>query len=135
MICLPVCLTLWGVDMDSFKLIVAGGRDFDDYDRMQLVLFSLGDYYLKDVAVSFVSGMARGADELGHQFAKEFNVVCDEYPADWDTYGTTTGYMHNKDLSDHADGLVAFFDGQDIQTKQLIELMKSQNKFVHVVTY
>ena len=52
-----------------FKLIIAGGRDFNNYDGMSKCL----DRLLKNINdnIEIVCGMARGADRLGERYAKE----------------------------------------------------------------
>jgi len=121
--------------MNDFKLIVAGGRDFEDYTTMQLVLLGLGDHALAEVSVSIVSGMARGADRLGVLFAEEYHVPLIKFPADWDTYGKRAGFIRNDAMSKAADGLVAFWDQKSRGTAHMIQTMKKLGKFVHVVHY
>ena len=121
--------------MPEFKLIVAGGRDFDDYDRMSLVLYCLADHALADKEVSIVSGMARGADQLAYEFAAENDILCHEFPAAWDVYGKRAGYIRNAEMAKVADGLVAFWDGVSKGTKNMIETMQKMGKWVHVIEY
>lgn len=51
-----------------FKVIVAGGRDFNNYKGLSDSL----DYLLKNINddIQIVCGMARGADRLGERYAK-----------------------------------------------------------------
>lgn len=121
--------------MQDFKLIVAGGRDFDDYTTMQLVLLGLGDHALADVSVSIVSGMAPGADRLGALFAEEYHVPLHKFPAHWDTYGKRAGFIRNEEMSRAAHGLVAFWDKRSRGTAHMIKTMQAQGKFVHIVNY
>lgn len=120
---------------NEFKLIVAGGRDFNNYAHVCKALTRLAEENYFDKAVSIVSGMARGADALGHRFAIEKNVVVYEFPADWDKYGKRAGFMRNEDMGRFSDGLVAFWDGQSRGTKHMIDFMKSLNKPVHTIPY
>jgi len=47
-----------------FKVIVAGSRNFDDYDFLKEKLLKLFyNFYPEDIEI--VSGTARGADQLG----------------------------------------------------------------------
>ena len=55
----------------EFKVIIAGGRDFNDFDMLK----SSVDKLLKNVDKSkndiiIVSGKAKGADSLGEKYAK-----------------------------------------------------------------
>lgn len=61
--------------MKELRIIIAGGRDFKDYNLLSSTIMQ----YLEDVddtgivsnpkQVKFISGTARGADSLGEQFA------------------------------------------------------------------
>lgn len=121
--------------MQEFKLIVAGGRDFNDYDYLSRVLYAMADVELADKAVSIVSGMARGADALGYRFAKEHDIVVYEFPADWESYGKYAGYYRNKQMGNFSDGLLAFWDGKSRGTKHMIEYMQGLGKPVQVAEY
>ena len=80
----------------EFKLIVAGGRDFNDAFVLETKLYDLANSELADKYVSIVSGMARGADALGYAFAKKSGIQCYEFYADWDKYGKRAGFMRNE---------------------------------------
>lgn len=123
--------------MKEFKLIVAGGRDFDNYSRLSKVVTDLAtspDLY-GSKSVSIVSGMARGADALGHRFALENNVTVHEFPADWNSFGKQAGFVRNEEMAHFSDALVAFWNGQSVGTKHMIEFMKKLNKPVYVINY
>lgn len=120
--------------MPEFKLIVAGGRDFADYDLLSKVIIDLAHGEYADKAISIVSGMARGADTLGYLFACKHNVVVYQFPAEWDKYGKQAGYMRNKDMGLFAYGLLAFWNGSR-GTAHMIQYMRSLNKPVHIVKY
>lgn len=118
----------------SFKLIVAGGRDYTDYEHLSRVLFAMADVELADKEVSIVSGMARGADALGHRFAIDNNVTVYEFPAECERFGKSAGYRRNESMGLFADGLLAFWNGSK-GTAHMIDYMKSLNKPVHIVNY
>ena len=120
---------------NEFKLIVAGGRDFNDAVLLERVLIALADVDYADMALSIVSGMARGADALGYQFAQANGVKCYEFPADWDTHGKRAGFIRNKQMGDFADGLLAFWDRKSRGTSDMISYMQSLTKPVHIVYY
>lgn len=119
----------------EFKLIVAGGRDFNDKDRLVKEIFSLANGELAERAVSIVSGMARGADRMAHTFADVNKVQCYEFPADWDTHGRAAGHIRNREMAEFADGLLAFWDGKSRGTQNMIETMRSMGKPVRVINY
>ena len=121
--------------MNEFKLIVAGGRDFDDYPTLVRVLNALADREYADKGISIVSGMARGADALGTKFAKEHEVMLYEFPANWNKYGKSAGYRRNEEMGNFADGLLAFWDKSSKGTEHMIKYMKSLGKPVHIIYY
>jgi hypothetical protein len=121
--------------MDELKLIVAGGRDFDDYDGLSTILNRLADDEFKDNSVSLVSGMAKGADALGYMFAHKNNVKVYEFHADWNRHGKRAGYLRNEEMGQFADALVAFWDGDSKGTKHMIDYMIELGKHVTVIEY
>lgn len=123
---------------NEFKLIVAGGRDFNNYDLLCNELMELADDPLKlgPYEVSIVSGMARGADALAVQFARTHGVKLYEMPADWNgPHGKGAGYARNVQMSRFADGLLAFWDGKSRGTRHMIDTMRNAGKFIHLITY
>lgn len=121
--------------MTEFKLIIAGGRDFDDAQRLRDELIYLATTTYQDRNVSVVSGMARGADKLGYVFAKRNSVKTYAFPAEWHRYGKTAGFKRNADMGRFADGLLAFWNGRSKGTKHMIDFMTHLGKPVHVVKY
>ena len=61
-----------------FKVIVAGGRGFNNYKGLSDSL----DYLLKNINddIQIVCGMARGADRLGERYAKEHGYQVIYFP-------------------------------------------------------
>ena len=118
----------------EFKLIVAGGRDFNNYTLLSDSIFYLAHNIYADKEVSIVSGMARGADNLGYTFAVNHNVKRYMFPANWDL-GKSAGYIRNKQMGDFSDGLLLFWDGTSRGSKHMLEYMKLLNKPIHIVNY
>jgi hypothetical protein len=108
------------------KVIIAGSRTFDDYD----LLFEKCSQILEDydsVAVEIVSGNARGADRLGERFAKEKGFALTLFPADWNKFGKSAGYIRNKEMAEYADILIVFWDGVSKGTEHMIDLAGKYN--------
>lgn len=121
--------------MTELKLIVAGGRDFNDYQMLVRELTTLAEGTYANRAISIVSGVARGADALGAHFAKEHNVKLYEFPAEWDRYGKLAGFIRNEQMGNFADALLAFWDGESSGTKNMIHFMRASGKPHHVFHY
>lgn len=117
------------------RIIVAGGRDFSDYDKMCSVLDPfIGEEVDK---VKIISGGAQGADKLGEKYAKESSMDLIIFPADWSKYGKSAGHIRNKQMAEYGDMLFAFWDGESRGTKNMIdEALKANNiKEVRVIKY
>lgn len=114
--------------MNEFKLIVAGGRDFRNKEALKTALETVAEYDLTNYLVSIVSGMARGADALGYQFAIDNSVAVYQFPAKWDIHGKAAGMIRNEEMGKFADGALIFWDGQSKGTKHMIKTMRALNK-------
>ena len=112
------------------KVIIAGSRNFNDYQFLEKEIDKL------DIEIdTIVSGCAKGADTLGIQYAVEHEIPIKCFPAEWDKYGKSAGFIRNKEMGDYADYLIAFWDGQSRGTKHMIDYMKMIGKHGKVFYY
>ena len=111
-----------------FRVIIAGGRDFDDYQLLKATMDKLLCNITDEITV--VCGQAKGADTLGEQYAMEKGYTIDYYPAQWKLYGKRAGYLRNEQMAQNADALAAFWNGESRGTKNTIELAKRYGKEV-----
>ncbi len=131
-----------------FKVIIAGGRDFDNYEKLvefcNKVLINKND-------IEVVCGMAGGADLLGKRYAIEKGLKVNEFPADWNNidvepcviktnkngnkYNTLAGHNRNKLMAENAEALMAFFDGKSKGTKNMIDLATEKGLKIKVFRY
>lgn len=116
-----------------FRVIIAGGRDFDDYQLLKATMDKLLCNITDEITV--VCGQAKGADTLGEQYAMEKGYAIDYYPAQWKLYGKRAGYLRNKQMAQNADALAAFWNGESRGTKHMIELAKRYGLKVRVKRY
>ena len=114
-------------------MIIAGGRDFNNYAGLSATMDKLLKNINDDIEV--VCGMAKGADRLGEQYAKENSYRVIYMPADWDADGKAAGYKRNIRMAEYANALVAFWDGQSSGTKHMIETAQKMRLDVRVVRY
>lgn len=119
----------------QFNLIVAGGRDYLDYKRMENVLFEFAEQHGEDYLINIVSGMSRGADRLAVQFCRNHGVQLIEMPADWNQYGKSAGYRRNTDMAAISQGLIAFWDKSSKGTQHMISTAQSNGLIVQVEYY
>ncbi len=117
-----------------FKVIIAGGRDFDNYELLKSTMDKLLSNKPKD-DICIVCGKARGADTLGEYYAKERGYQIDYYPAQWDKYGTSAGFMRNCEMARESDALVAFWDGASKGTRHMIDVARRYHLQVRVKRY
>ncbi len=115
------------------KVIIAGGRTFNDYNLMLNSVF-VNDSEIKTIQ-EVVSGTAGGADRLGERLAKEHGYKLTQFPANWDKFGKSAGYKRNEEMAKYADALIAFWDGQSKGTKHMIDLAKKHNLKIMVINY
>lgn len=122
--------------MKVFKVIIAGGREFSDYEKLK----ESCDKILKEkieegYEIKIVSGTANGADRLGERYAKEkgYGLLC--FPADWDTFGKRAGYIRNMEMADNADGCICFWDGVSRGTGHMIKIARSKNLELTIINY
>ncbi len=121
--------------MAQYKVIIAGGRHFNDYDLLK----EKCEYYLSQKMqtheVVIVSGHATGADSLGERFAAEHGLYCELHPADWEHNGRAAGPLRNAEMADVSDALIAFWDGISRGTKSMIDLATKKGLKVAIVKY
>ena len=114
------------------KVIIAGGRDFSNYEFLKMKC----DVVLHGKPiVEIVSGTANGADKLGERYSIEKGHQLTKFPAQWDKFGKSAGYKRNQQMADYADCLIAFWDGKSRGTKHMIDIAKSQGLTISVFQY
>ena len=125
--------------MKPIKLLVCGGRDFNDQRYVSQKLDQVcqergwwGEYgpISSPVPLCLIHGGARGADMCADYWGTADYLVIQVFPANWDKYGKAAGYIRNKEMLDqHPDLVVAFPGGKgtammvDIATKAGVEVV------------
>lgn len=114
----------------NIRLIVAGSRNFDDY---QLLTEQLDEISNKYNIIEIVSGTARGADTLGEVYAIGNNIPVKRFPADWNRYGKSAGYRRNEQMAQYADACICFSVDNSKGTEHMINLSKQYRLKLRVV--
>lgn len=109
------------------KTIIAGSRSITDYAVLLHALTEC-DWTVTEV----ISGGARGADQLGEQFARDFGVPLTVCPANWDRYGKRAGYVRNAEMASQAEALIALWDGKSKGTLDMIRKAVDQGLSVYI---
>jgi hypothetical protein len=137
----------------NFKVIIAGGRDFNN----KKLLFHKADLLLKEQIrkenkIIIVSGGANGADKLGEDYAEARGFYIKVYPANWDDitnkplseirtrrdgtkYWSKAGPERNIQMAKYGDALIAFWDGKSKGTNHMINIAKGKGLAVRVINY
>lgn len=114
------------------RVIIAGGRDFSNYKLLRQAC----DYMLsKAESIEIVSGTAGGADQLGEKYASERGYSIRRFPADWEKFGRAAGFKRNSEMSNYADCLIAFWDGESKGTRHMINTARKKNMQFEVIKY
>ena len=117
------------------KIIIAGGRDFNDY---QLLCKTMDALIVNLEEVEVVCGGAKGADSLGERWAKERGLSIKYFIPDWSpngVYDKSAGHKRNRAMGDYADCLVALWDGASKGTKGMIDYATKLGLKVRVIRY
>lgn len=133
-------------DKQELRIIIAGGRTFNDYDLLSIeasnlikALIDSGHFTETDIRI--ISGHAMGADKLGERFATESGFNLTIFPANWVRLGKSAGYIRNQTMADyakegdHVGVLIAFWNGKSRGTKHMIDIAEGSGLQVRVVRY
>jgi len=112
------------------KTIVAGGRDFTDFNFLSTILDKKANSITE-----IVCGGAKGADAMGKKWAELRNVPVKMFPADWKRYGRGAGPKRNTEMANYAEQLIAFWDGESKGTKHMINQAKKLGLEVQIINY
>ena len=119
------------------KCIIAGGRDFNDYERLKKVMDNC-PHEITEV----VCGKARGADSLGEKWALEKGIHVEYFIPDWESLGKRAGFVRNNNMAEYScdsgetEGLlVAFWDKNSKGTEHMIDIATNYGMIVKVVKY
>ena len=106
------------------KLIIAGGREFADYELLKKeCLAFIGDSKVECV----ISGMARGADRLGLTFACWMEYEIDKNYPNYEKYPKKIApLIRNTEMAKKGTHLIAFWDGKSTGTFDMITKSKRQ---------
>lgn len=96
---------------EGTRVLVCGGRNFMDGDCVTRVLDEFHASEKGPIGL-LIQGGASGADLLGMMWAKDNEVSCLTFEAEWGTYGRAAGPIRNKRmLKELEEGYVIAFPG------------------------
>lgn len=113
-------------------LIVAGSRNFNDYDLFTTELTKYTESLQKPIL--FISGGASsGADDLIIRWCLEKEQPCRKVLAEWQKYGKSAGYIRNTEMAKDATHLLAFYDGCSPGTKHMLNIAQAKNISINII--
>lgn len=117
-------------------MIVAGGRDYSNQNVVNYYIDRVRDVCdSRGLNLVIVCGMATGADTLGRNYAISNGLEVLEFPANWNRYGKSAGYIRNKEMGNIADSAIVFWDGRSKGSKLMIDIMHELKKPVIAISY
>lgn len=90
------------------KVLVCGGRDYEDWKTGFLVLNAIHE---KRRITHVIHGGANGADHLADLWARERRIPTTVFPANWNAHGKAAGPIRNKLMLLENPALVVAFPG------------------------
>ena len=119
------------------RLVIAGSRTFSDYPLLAQHADAICFECVEDIpeSITIISGGARGADALGEQYARLCNLPCERYPAEWDKYGKSAGYIRNEQMAKICTHILCFWDGQSRGTSHMISLAARYQRTLKIVRF
>lgn len=124
---------------DTIRLIIAGSRDFDDYELLEreanLYLSKIINGLDKSITelVEIVSGGARGADNLGERYAKEHKIPLKIFKADWEKHKKSAGYIRNEEMAKYSNYCIIFNIGRSKGSVHMENIAKKYNLGLKVI--
>ena len=117
------------------KLIIAGGRKFDNYTLLKSEVNKFIQFH-NDTNITVISGGATGADNLGERYARENNLILSRKNADWNKYGRAAGPIRNEEMAKEGTHLIAFWNGSKVRsgTYNMICIAQKYNLIYRVIT-
>jgi hypothetical protein len=109
------------------KTIIAGSRGIHSFSLVRQIIASCGW-----TPTLIISGGARGVDKLAEKYADLYNIPVKVFPADWNKYGNSAGYIRNKEMAEHAEALIAIWDGESKGTKHMINIAKKKGLICYI---
>lgn len=107
------------------KLAIIGSRTISNVD--------LGKYIPEGVT-EIVSGGARGVDTLAAAYARQHGLTLTEFRPDYGLFGRAAPLRRNNLIVNHADAVLAIWDGKSRGTMHAINFARKMGKKVYLVT-
>lgn len=84
--------------------------------------------YLPEGVTEIVSGGASGIDACAKEYARKYNIPLTEFLPEYNRYGRAAPLKRNEKIVDHADTVVALWDGRSKGTEFVIKYCRKIGK-------
>lgn len=108
------------------RIAIIGSRDYPDLEQVRRYVATLPP----DAII--LTGGAHGVDKVAEQEARRHGLQCAVFIAEWDAQGKIANLRRNREIVEHCDMLVAFWDGRSRGTAETIRLAEDMGKPVEV---
>lgn len=98
------------------KFAVTGSRSIVD----PLVVAYILDWYKSEIT-SVIHGGAKGVDSLAYQWAQKHQILVTVVLPDWQAHGKAADPIRNRTIVEHAEKVIAIWDGVSKGTKGTID--------------
>lgn len=109
--------------------IVCGGRDFSDLEHLETSLNHCRKWWK---LTRIITGGAKGADTLAHNWAARSGLSTLIIYADWDTHGKGAGFIRNREMLNQQPEVVIAFKGGN-GTENMIQITRQAGIPVFII--
>ena len=102
------------------KIAIVGSRN--------ITICNIGEYVSEGDEI--VSGGAEGVDRCAAEYANKHSLKLTEFLPQYNLYGHAAPIVRNKQIVDHADKVVAFWDGKSKGTLSVIKYAQKRARAV-----
>ena len=78
-------------NLDGLRILVTGGREFNNYSALALALTNLNP-------IEIIHGAAKGADTFAQKYALAHSITESKHPAQWEKHGKQAGFIRNEQM-------------------------------------
>lgn len=130
------------MEKEKFYLLIVGSRNHIFATNRCFNIFTecvdtlLQKQQDKEIVI-IQGGCSTGGDYLARNYALTKGYKLEEFPADWNKYGKSAGYIRNKQMHEYIAnyenrGVFAWWDGKSKGTAHSFELAKKYNNPIRI---
>lgn len=101
------------------KALICGDRDWDNYELIYQVIFTLAENGVDTI----IEGEAKGADKISRWCAEELELWVEPFPANWKRYSLGAGPIRNQQMLDEKPDLVVGFHNDIYESKGTLDML------------